>query len=185
MESWPAADVPRLADLGLGIGQPPLVHDTASDSLVRVGDDRDDVRIYVCGITPYDATHLGHAATYLLFDTLQRVCLARRLPCLEFAPVFPPGDDRSFNAAGIPNVSVAFLPAAEAHQLWLLLNGGKDSGLKEGFMPGIFNNIHSPGDLLAKVEPATLDLAAGTLLDLVLELDATLDGGTPAKENRE
>jgi len=30
--------------------------------------------MYVCGITPYDATHLGHAATYLLFDTLQRVC---------------------------------------------------------------------------------------------------------------
>jgi hypothetical protein len=115
---------------------------------------------------------------------LQRVCAARRLACLEFA-TFPTGDDRSFNAAGIPNVSVAFLPAAEAHQLWLLLNGGKDSGLKEGFMPGIFNNIHSPGDLLAKVEPATLDLAAGTLLDLVLELDATLDGGTPAKENRE
>src|SRR3954452_13548559 len=32
------------------------------------------VRIYVCGITPYDATHLGHAATYLLFDIIQRVC---------------------------------------------------------------------------------------------------------------
>jgi L-cysteine:1D-myo-inositol 2-amino-2-deoxy-alpha-D-glucopyranoside ligase len=30
-------------------------------------------RIYVCGITPYDATHLGHAATYLTFDLLQRV----------------------------------------------------------------------------------------------------------------
>ena len=30
--------------------------------------------MYVCGITPYDATHLGHAATYLLFDELQRVC---------------------------------------------------------------------------------------------------------------
>jgi cysteine--1-D-myo-inosityl 2-amino-2-deoxy-alpha-D-glucopyranoside ligase len=29
--------------------------------------------MYVCGITPYDATHLGHAATYLLFDELQRV----------------------------------------------------------------------------------------------------------------
>ena len=24
--------------------------------------------IYVCGITPYDATHLGHAFTYLTFD---------------------------------------------------------------------------------------------------------------------
>ncbi|BDZ50550.1 L-cysteine:1D-myo-inositol 2-amino-2-deoxy-alpha-D-glucopyranoside ligase [Frondihabitans sucicola] len=30
-------------------------------------------QLYVCGITPYDATHLGHAATYLAFDTLGRV----------------------------------------------------------------------------------------------------------------
>ena len=29
-------------------------------------------QIYVCGITPYDATHLGHAATYLSFDILIR-----------------------------------------------------------------------------------------------------------------
>lgn len=30
------------------------------------------VGMYVCGITPYDATHLGHAATYLTYDVLQR-----------------------------------------------------------------------------------------------------------------
>jgi len=30
-------------------------------------------RLYVCGITPYDATHLGHAATYVAFDLVQRV----------------------------------------------------------------------------------------------------------------
>ena len=30
-------------------------------------------RMYVCGITPYDATHLGHAFTYLTFDVIQRV----------------------------------------------------------------------------------------------------------------
>lgn len=30
-------------------------------------------RLYVCGITPYDATHLGHAATYNTFDLIQRV----------------------------------------------------------------------------------------------------------------
>lgn len=30
------------------------------------------VRMYVCGITPYDATHLGHAATYITYDILQR-----------------------------------------------------------------------------------------------------------------
>ena len=29
-------------------------------------------RMYVCGITPYDATHLGHAATYLAFDLINR-----------------------------------------------------------------------------------------------------------------
>src|SRR3712207_8893604 len=30
-------------------------------------------RMYVCGITLYDATHLGHAATYLAFDLVNRV----------------------------------------------------------------------------------------------------------------
>ena len=29
--------------------------------------------LYVCGITPYDATHMGHAATYVAFDLLNRV----------------------------------------------------------------------------------------------------------------
>jgi cysteinyl-tRNA synthetase len=32
----------------------------------------DTVRIYVCGVTPYDTTHLGHAFTYVSFDTLMR-----------------------------------------------------------------------------------------------------------------
>jgi Zn-dependent M28 family amino/carboxypeptidase len=112
---------------------------------------------------------------------LQRVCAARRLSCLEFS-TFPSGDDRSFNAAGIPNVSLAFLPAVEAHQLWLMLNGGTDSGLKAGFLPDVVNHMHSPGDTLEKVDPATLDRASGLLLDLVLELDSTLDGDRPARE---
>src|SRR3990170_6551817 len=29
--------------------------------------------MYVCGITPYDATHMGHAASYVAFDLLHRV----------------------------------------------------------------------------------------------------------------
>lgn len=33
-------------------------------------------RMYVCGITPYDATHLGHAATYLAFDLINRYLTA-------------------------------------------------------------------------------------------------------------
>ena len=35
-------------------------------------DPQSNVRMYVCGITPYDATHLGHAATYLAFDLINR-----------------------------------------------------------------------------------------------------------------
>ena len=34
-----------------------------------------EATIYVCGITPYDATHMGHAATYVAFDLVQRVWL--------------------------------------------------------------------------------------------------------------
>jgi len=74
VESWPVVAVPRLADLGLGTGLLPRVHDSASRTQVEIGAHSDPVRMYVCGITPYDATHLGHAATYLLFDILQRVC---------------------------------------------------------------------------------------------------------------
>src|SRR5437763_1887886 len=34
--------------------------------------DENAVKMYVCGITPYDTTHLGHAFTYVFFDVLQR-----------------------------------------------------------------------------------------------------------------
>ena len=72
MRSWSSPDVPVLADLGLGHGSAPSVHDSASGDL-RALDGDGDARLYVCGITPYDATHLGHASTYLAFDLLQRV----------------------------------------------------------------------------------------------------------------
>ncbi len=39
--------------------------------------DEKSVRIYVCGVTPYDTTHLGHAFTYVSFDTLIRYLASR------------------------------------------------------------------------------------------------------------
>ena len=47
------------------------LYDTASEKIVpfEVGP---VVSMYTCGITPYDSTHLGHAATYLGYDVLQR-----------------------------------------------------------------------------------------------------------------
>ena len=73
MQSWPAVDVPDLSAAGLGSGRAPRVPDTSTGDLVEIVGTDGTVRLYVCGITPYDATHLGHAATYLLFDLIQRV----------------------------------------------------------------------------------------------------------------
>ncbi len=68
MDAWTSVPVPELP----GAGQPLRLFDTSSGS-IRATTPGDVARMYVCGITPYDATHLGHAATYLAFDLLQRV----------------------------------------------------------------------------------------------------------------
>jgi len=78
MQSWPSPDVPSLADEGFGHGPAAVVHDTASGRTQTV-DPAEKARLYVCGITPYDATHLGHANTYLAFDLLYRVWRDRGL----------------------------------------------------------------------------------------------------------
>ncbi len=72
MRAWQSPPVPSLAEHGLGHGSAPRVHDTRSGALQLVAPNG-TARMYVCGITPYDATHIGHAATYVAFDLLQRV----------------------------------------------------------------------------------------------------------------
>lgn len=71
MRSWSRPAVPDLP----GTGPLPTLFDTASGR-PRVTIPVDGrAGLYVCGITPYDATHLGHASTYLAFDTLVRLWL--------------------------------------------------------------------------------------------------------------
>src|SRR6201999_3608793 len=56
-----------------GRGGPLRLYDTAAGE-IRATEPADGVaRMYVCGITPSAAPHLGHAATYLAFDMVQRV----------------------------------------------------------------------------------------------------------------
>ncbi|WP_347350129.1 cysteine--1-D-myo-inosityl 2-amino-2-deoxy-alpha-D-glucopyranoside ligase [Intrasporangium sp.] len=68
MKSWQSPSIPDLP------GRAPrvVVRDTATGSKVPAAQG-DTATLYVCGITPYDATHLGHAATYVTFDLLGRV----------------------------------------------------------------------------------------------------------------
>ena len=67
MNSWPKPFVPSLINHDF----PPLNIKDSSAGLIQF-EKSEDFRMYVCGITPYDATHLGHAATYLAFDLIYR-----------------------------------------------------------------------------------------------------------------
>ncbi len=60
------------------------LHDTARQAVVPFEPD-EIVTMYTCGITPYDATHLGHAATYVIYDVLQRrlIDLGHTVKCVR------------------------------------------------------------------------------------------------------
>src|SRR5215469_15169527 len=84
MDSWRRVDVPVLP----GSGPATRLHDTASGELVlaAVGP---VATLYACGITPYDATHIGHAATYTAWDLLVRAWLDA-MPEVQDTPQPPP-----------------------------------------------------------------------------------------------
>ncbi|MDP9396727.1 MAG: cysteine--1-D-myo-inosityl 2-amino-2-deoxy-alpha-D-glucopyranoside ligase, partial [Actinomycetota bacterium] len=67
MRAWPGPELPELP----GTGSVPSLHDSASGAR-RLSAGGGEARMYVCGITPYDAAHLGHAFTYVAFDLLHR-----------------------------------------------------------------------------------------------------------------
>jgi len=68
MRIWPEPELPELPGRGPGL----RLYDSA-DRQIRPTSPGATAKMYVCGITPYDATHLGHAATYLAFDIVNRV----------------------------------------------------------------------------------------------------------------
>ncbi len=70
MKSWPEPSLPHLP----GTGPEVRLFDTAVGAVVDVPVEG-TAGLYVCGITPYDAAHLGHAATYVAFDLLHRAWL--------------------------------------------------------------------------------------------------------------
>ncbi|WP_313814601.1 cysteine--1-D-myo-inosityl 2-amino-2-deoxy-alpha-D-glucopyranoside ligase [Glutamicibacter sp.] len=74
MHAWKSPEVPHI------VGSAPIleVFDTSSGATQATAPaDKANApaSLYVCGITPYDATHMGHAATYVTFDLLHRTWL--------------------------------------------------------------------------------------------------------------
>jgi L-cysteine:1D-myo-inositol 2-amino-2-deoxy-alpha-D-glucopyranoside ligase len=77
MQAWSSRPVPSLPQ---SPAAPPLqAFDTATQQVVPIGPNTGSARMYVCGITPYDATHIGHANTYVAFDLVHRVWRDRGL----------------------------------------------------------------------------------------------------------
>jgi L-cysteine:1D-myo-inositol 2-amino-2-deoxy-alpha-D-glucopyranoside ligase len=67
MDSWRGASVPELP----GRAPEPKVADAGGELVVAAAGPT--ATLYACGITPYDATHIGHAATYIAWDLLIRM----------------------------------------------------------------------------------------------------------------
>lgn len=98
-------------------------------------------------------------------------CAGENVDCLRFDSM-PPGDDRTFGARRVPTLSIAILPAVEAHQLWLALHA-KGGGLAAGFAPAIFSTIHTSRDTPEKLDGAGIATAgrvAQALIRRVSEL---------------
>ena len=73
MRAWPELYVPQISSRFTFV--PLSLFNSASGKVEDLAI-KPTYRMYVCGITPYDATHLGHAATYLTFDLIHRYLLA-------------------------------------------------------------------------------------------------------------
>ncbi|SFN57985.1 cysteine--1-D-myo-inosityl 2-amino-2-deoxy-alpha-D-glucopyranoside ligase [Mycetocola miduiensis] len=107
MKAWSRPEIPSLP----GLSSAPCLYDTATRGLVEAHTG-DTARIYVCGITPYDATHMGHAATYLAYDTLQRVWLDAGLE-VHFAQNVTDIDDPLLERAAATGVDWQELAASQ------------------------------------------------------------------------
>ena len=68
MRTWTPPVIPELP----GEGTAPKLFNTSTGRLEHPAIQDGRASLYVCGITPYDATHIGHAFTYLAFDIMQR-----------------------------------------------------------------------------------------------------------------
>jgi hypothetical protein len=100
---------------------------------------------------------------------LRLQCAERATTCIGF-PVYPPSDDRVFTAAGLPVLSLGTQDAIGAHQMWLAFNGGEAPGLHEGFVPPVFQRIHSAGDHLDLFDGEAVHRFGGFLADLALRI---------------
>ena len=79
------------------------LQDTLSNSERKL-DVSDKIKIYLCGVTVYDESHIGHARTIIVFDVLRKYLESKKVE-VEFVQNFTDVDDKIINRAADENVS--------------------------------------------------------------------------------
>jgi len=75
--------------------------DTLSKSKQEI-DTSKKVKIYLCGVTVYDESHIGHARTIIVFDVLRKYLESKGIE-IEFIQNFTDVDDKIINRANKEN----------------------------------------------------------------------------------
>ena len=63
-----------------------------------------NVKIYLCGVTVYDESHIGHARTIIVFDVLRKYLESKNIE-VELVQNFTDVDDKIINRAKVENTS--------------------------------------------------------------------------------
>lgn len=130
----------------------------------------------VAAVINFDVNGYGDTPFYAdpkdpaLAKAVRHACLAAGEDCLAFGG-YPPSDHLAFRKLGVPETSFSYLPAREAHQLWLFTNAGKTAQLEAGFVPKVLGLIHTPNDNMYAVDPATVERAGELAAELVKKAD--------------
>lgn len=85
------------------------IYDTLSAQKEDFAPDSDEVKMYVCGVTPYDSCHIGHAMSYVIFDVVRRYLKFRGYN-VKYVQNFTDIDDKIIaraNERGIPAKEMA------------------------------------------------------------------------------
>ena len=123
------------------------------------------------GVLMYGPT--SHGGNEVVYRSLGIVCARATITCMDF-PQYPPSDDRPFQSAGIPNVSLGMIGAISAHEFWLFLNARGKSGLRPGFIPDLRQVIHTSADTIERVSSTAMTRVHDAVVALVIELDSAL-----------
>jgi len=83
------------------------IQDTLSNSeqVLKISE---KIRIYLCGVTVYDESHIGHARTIIVFDVLRKY-LESKGCVIDFIQNFTDVDDKIINRARLENTNTFFI----------------------------------------------------------------------------